>query len=215
MTNGNWFLLSWKKKAWYQQKTYYPYEQGNIVCELDASGNFIKNNYFAPDGLIARHIGTSLGIYSFDHQGNVLRVNDAGLTDIRFDASIQPSRGCVEAKLPDTDTSSLMQPVYHGRDSAPRKRLDLPCRSTFLTSSTVGKRIAEHFALLKAEFSSMSDAGAESAIQRWHAQRAARDVRLNAIPEDWVEASKIASGDTARLRIVCQDAYSKCTAKTR
>ncbi len=77
-------LRAWKKEASYQPKTYYLYDQGNIVCELDASGNCTKNNYFAPDGLIARHIGTSLGIYSFDHQGNVVRVNDAGSTDIRF-----------------------------------------------------------------------------------------------------------------------------------
>ncbi len=50
----------------------------------NVSVNDTKNNDFAPCDLITRHIGTSLGIYSFDHQGNVVRVNDAGFTDIRF-----------------------------------------------------------------------------------------------------------------------------------
>ncbi len=59
-------------------KTYYLYDDGEPVVELDASGTVQAVNVFAPDGLVARKQGGTWTQYTFDQQGNVAqRLNAA------------------------------------------------------------------------------------------------------------------------------------------
>ena len=51
--------------------TYYLYDGGNAVCELDDEGDLVNTNIYAPDGLVAsRTSGETTTYYLFDHQGN-------------------------------------------------------------------------------------------------------------------------------------------------
>jgi hypothetical protein len=55
--------------------TYYLYDGGNAVVELNESGDVISTNIYAPDGLVAKRMadGTT-GSYLFDLQGNTAEI---------------------------------------------------------------------------------------------------------------------------------------------
>ncbi|MEQ1821934.1 MAG: RHS repeat-associated core domain-containing protein [Fimbriimonadaceae bacterium] len=63
-------------RAWKQNnagvRTYFLYDGGNPIIEMDSSGNTANLNVFAPDGLIARKEGSTWTYYTFDAQGNVV-----------------------------------------------------------------------------------------------------------------------------------------------
>ena len=71
-------LRAWKSVG--GVRTYYLYDRGEPVVELDASGNVKAENAFAPDGLVARKVGSGGWTqYAFDAQGNVAqRLDSAG-----------------------------------------------------------------------------------------------------------------------------------------
>ena len=52
-------------------KTYYLYDQGEPVVELNAAGAVQATNVLAPDGLVARQQSGTWTQYTFDQQGNV------------------------------------------------------------------------------------------------------------------------------------------------
>ncbi len=68
-------------RAWKQDnqgvRTYFLYDGGNPILELDSAGAVKNVNVFAPDGLVARKEGSSWTYYTFDPQGNVLNKLDA------------------------------------------------------------------------------------------------------------------------------------------
>ncbi len=68
-------------RAWKQDnqgvRTYFLYDGGNPILELDSAGAVKNVNVFAPDGLMARKEGSSWTYYTFDPQGNVLNKLDA------------------------------------------------------------------------------------------------------------------------------------------
>ena len=71
-------------RAWKQGstcgKTYFLYDGGNPIVELDASGNVANVNVFAPDGLVARKEGSTWTNYTFDQQGSVVHKLDSSQT---------------------------------------------------------------------------------------------------------------------------------------
>ena len=59
--------------------TYFLYDQGNPIVELNSSGSVTAFNIFAPDGLVARTAFSTTTEYVFDQQGNVVnRTNTSG-----------------------------------------------------------------------------------------------------------------------------------------
>jgi RHS repeat-associated protein len=59
--------------------TYYLYDGGEPIIELNSSGTVTAFNIFAPDGLVARTAGSTTTEYVFDQQGNVAdRTNTSG-----------------------------------------------------------------------------------------------------------------------------------------
>ncbi len=68
---------AWKSVA--GTKTYYLYDGGEPVVELDATGAVKSINVFAPDGLVGRKQAGSWTYYTFDPHGNVAqRLNASG-----------------------------------------------------------------------------------------------------------------------------------------
>ena len=71
-------------RAWKQGstggKTYFLYDGGNPIVELDSSGNVANVNVFAPDGLVARKEGSMWTNYTFDQQGSVVHKLDSSQT---------------------------------------------------------------------------------------------------------------------------------------
>jgi RHS repeat-associated protein len=65
------------KKTVGSSSTYYLYDGGEPVVELDSSGNVQAINVFAPDGLVARKQGGVWTQYAFDQQGNVAQRLDS------------------------------------------------------------------------------------------------------------------------------------------
>ncbi|MEQ1932417.1 MAG: RHS repeat-associated core domain-containing protein [Fimbriimonadaceae bacterium] len=63
-------LRAWKQTS--AGRTYFLYDGGNPIIEMDSSGNTTNLNVFAPDGLIARKEGSTWTYYTFDAQGNVV-----------------------------------------------------------------------------------------------------------------------------------------------
>lgn len=55
--------------------TYYLYDGGNAICELNEDGDLIATNVFAPDGLVAKRLadGTTAN-YLFDLRGNTAEI---------------------------------------------------------------------------------------------------------------------------------------------
>lgn len=67
-------LRGWKQVG--STKTYYVYDHGQPVLELDGTGAVTAVNVFAPDGLVARKQAGNWTMYTFDLFGNVAqRVN--------------------------------------------------------------------------------------------------------------------------------------------
>jgi RHS repeat-associated protein len=62
-------LRAWKQTS--SGKTYYLYDQGEPVVELNSSGAVTGVNVFAHDGLVARSQGGTWTYYAFDALGNV------------------------------------------------------------------------------------------------------------------------------------------------
>lgn len=62
-------LRGWKSVG--GTKTYFLYDRGEPVTELDSSGNVTAINVFANDGLVARKQGSTWTYYTFDQQGSV------------------------------------------------------------------------------------------------------------------------------------------------
>ena len=62
-------LRGWKSVS--GTKTYYLYDQGEPVVELNAAGSVQATNVLAPDGLVARQQSGTWTQYTFDQQGNV------------------------------------------------------------------------------------------------------------------------------------------------
>ena len=62
-------LRGWKSVS--GTKTYYLYDQGEPVVELNSAGSVQATNVFAPDGLAARQQSGTWTQYTFDQQGNV------------------------------------------------------------------------------------------------------------------------------------------------
>ncbi|MBL8066813.1 MAG: hypothetical protein JNM34_13365, partial [Chthonomonadaceae bacterium] len=59
--------------------TYFLYDGGNPVVEMDSSGAVTAINVFAHDGLVARVEGSTAKYYQFDAQGSVAhRTNSSG-----------------------------------------------------------------------------------------------------------------------------------------
>ena len=59
--------------------TYFLYDGGNPVAEMDSSGTVTAVNVFAHDGLVARVEGSTTKYYQFDAQGSVAhRTNSSG-----------------------------------------------------------------------------------------------------------------------------------------
>ena len=59
--------------------TYFLYDQGNPIVELNSSGTVTAFNIFAPDGLVARTASGATTEYVLDQQGNVVnRTNTSG-----------------------------------------------------------------------------------------------------------------------------------------
>ena len=63
-------------RAWKQPttggKTYFLYDGGNPIVEMNSSGTVTNVNVYAPDGLVARKEGSTWSYYAFDMQGNVI-----------------------------------------------------------------------------------------------------------------------------------------------
>jgi RHS repeat-associated protein len=68
-------LRGWKQNG--STRTYYLYDGGEPVVELDGSGNVQAINVFAPDGLVARKQSGVWTQYAFDQQGNVAQRLDS------------------------------------------------------------------------------------------------------------------------------------------
>ena len=67
------------KKTVGSTTTYYLYDRGAPIIELNSSGTVTGLNFFAPDGLVARTAGSTTTEYVFDQQGNVAdRTNTSG-----------------------------------------------------------------------------------------------------------------------------------------
>ncbi|MBC8137564.1 MAG: RHS repeat-associated core domain-containing protein [Fibrella sp.] len=70
-------------RAWKQNnagtRTYFLYDNGVPVCELDGAGAVVSTNTFGPNGLVSRRTGGSSAFYTFDERGGtVQRLNSAG-----------------------------------------------------------------------------------------------------------------------------------------
>ena len=69
--------------------TYFLYDGGEPIIEMDSSGDVLALNVFAPDGLVARQTGSSTIEYVLDQQGNVSNRTDTGgnvLSTTQYDA---------------------------------------------------------------------------------------------------------------------------------
>lgn len=71
-------LRAWKQSG--STRTYYLYDQGEPLIEMDASGAAVAVNVFSPDGLVGRWTSASGTVYySFDVQGSVAqRIDSSG-----------------------------------------------------------------------------------------------------------------------------------------
>ena len=69
------------KKTTGSGTTYYLYDGGEPIIEMNSSGTVTALNVFAPDGLCARQVGSATTEYVFDQQGNVAdRTDTSGTT---------------------------------------------------------------------------------------------------------------------------------------
>ena len=69
------------KKTTGSGTTYYLYDGGEPIIEMNSSGTVTALNVFAPDGLCARQAGGATTEYVFDQQGNVAdRTDTSGTT---------------------------------------------------------------------------------------------------------------------------------------
>ena len=69
------------KKTTGSGPTYYLYDGGEPIIEMNSSGTVTALNVFAPDGLCARQVGSATTEYVFDQQGNVAdRTDTSGTT---------------------------------------------------------------------------------------------------------------------------------------
>ncbi|MEG4917668.1 RHS repeat-associated core domain-containing protein [Microcoleus sp. B7-D4] len=78
-------------RAWKQDENldatsrkYFLYDNGNVICELNAGGTVVARNAFAPDGLVSRVAGSTTLFYLFDQQGNVVNILDEDNEDAIF-----------------------------------------------------------------------------------------------------------------------------------
>jgi len=67
-------LRAWKQNA--SGKTYYLYDGGEPVYEMNSEGTITATNVFAPDGLVARY-SSGWTYYTFDAQGDVAQRLDS------------------------------------------------------------------------------------------------------------------------------------------
>lgn len=59
--------------------TYFLYDSGRPICELDGNGNLSAVNTFGRNGLLSRHTRTGSVFYTFDERDNVIqRVSETG-----------------------------------------------------------------------------------------------------------------------------------------
>ena len=69
--------------------TYYLYDGGEPIIEMNSSGTVTALNVFAPDGLVARQTSSATTEYVFDQQGNVANRTDTSgsvLSTTQYDA---------------------------------------------------------------------------------------------------------------------------------
>ncbi len=52
-------------------KTYFLYDGGTLLCEMNASGAVTATDTFGANGLASRRVGSATTYYSFDPSGNV------------------------------------------------------------------------------------------------------------------------------------------------
>jgi RHS repeat-associated protein len=85
-------------RAWKQvgggNRTYYLYEGGQPLCELDGSGNLLAVNTWGASGLASRHTASGDLFYAFDERGSVAQtINSSGqvLNSFSFDAYGAPT----------------------------------------------------------------------------------------------------------------------------
>jgi RHS repeat-associated protein len=85
-------------RAWKQSpagnRTYYLYEGGSPLCELDSNGNLLACNTWGAAGLASRHTASGDLFYAFDERGSVAQtVNASGqvLNSFSFDAYGAPT----------------------------------------------------------------------------------------------------------------------------
>lgn len=107
-------LRAWRQDASTAPKTFFLYDNGNVVCELDASGAVVARNAFAPDGLVSRVEGSTAYFYMFDQQGNVVNIiTDEGQDAIFFAYNAWGSRNFA---YPDEEKHGLKQPFsFNGK----------------------------------------------------------------------------------------------------
>ncbi len=67
----------WKQITVTGQRTYFLYEGGNPICELDSPGNVLTTNTWGATGLVSRRTGSSSVFYTFDERGNTVQRTDA------------------------------------------------------------------------------------------------------------------------------------------
>ena len=71
-------LRTWKQNN-AGTRTYFLYDNGVPVCELDSTGNTVATNTFGPNGLVSRRTGGSSRFYTFDERGGTTqRLTSAG-----------------------------------------------------------------------------------------------------------------------------------------
>ena len=66
---------AWKQVS--RASTYYLYDRGQPIVELNASGAVTAVNVFANDGLVGRKTAAGSNYYAYDPQGNVTQVIDS------------------------------------------------------------------------------------------------------------------------------------------
>lgn len=107
-------LRAWRQDASTAPKTFFLYDNGNVVCELNASGAVVARNSFAPDGLVSRVEGSTAYYYMFDQQGNVVNIiTEEGQDAIFFAYNAWGSRNFA---YPDEEKHGLKQPFsFNGK----------------------------------------------------------------------------------------------------
>lgn len=63
----------WKQNTTTWMRTYFLYEEGYPICELDSTGNILATNTWGSEGLVSRRSGSASVFYVFDERGNTVQ----------------------------------------------------------------------------------------------------------------------------------------------